>query len=174
MMNSVWYKIHINIINKEELFILLFALTNNRLWVLFKKPVHHAASEYDMLQVFMCLYWHTRGQPWVMQQNRHITENGNIVMVKCQCSRCRIHSNKTADAGFQGPWHHHQCTALLWNLQRPLCCYKRKCLSMLVRVVYCTAVPIPMWPILSRTYYTVCSWRCWSMLHTAQTCYCVI
>lgn len=100
--------------------------SSSRLWVLFKKPVHHAAaaSECDWLQVIMCLYWHIRGQPWAVQQNRHITENGNIVMVKCQHSRYGIHSNRTTNAGFQWPWQDHQCTALLWNPPRPLHCYQ--------------------------------------------------
>jgi hypothetical protein len=61
-----------------------------------------------------------------VQQSRHIRENGNSVMVKCQHSRCRIRSNRTTDAGFQGPRHHHQWAALLWNPPRPLYCYQEK------------------------------------------------
>jgi hypothetical protein len=125
-MNSVSYKILINVINKEELYILLFVPTNSRLWVLFKKPVHRAVSECDWLQLIMCLYWHTRGQPWAVQQNRHITEFGNTVMVKCQHFRCGIHSNRTTDAGFQRPWQEYQCTALIWNPLRPLYCYQEE------------------------------------------------
>jgi hypothetical protein len=154
-MNSVWYKILINVINKEELFLLLFAPTNSRLWV-FKKPVHHAASECDMLQVFMCLYWHTRGQ--------HC--NASVPGAKSIQARPLMLAFRDPDITINAEHYYGTRRGLYVAI-------KRKCPSMLVRGVYCTAVPIPTWPILSRTYYTVCPWRCWTVLHTAQTCYCV-
>jgi hypothetical protein len=34
-------------------------------------------------------------------------------------------------------------------------------------------MPVPMWPKLSRTHYTPCAERCWTIPHTAQTCHCM-